>query len=154
MGNFIEKRKRAILFLLLISCILLIYLLCMEIFLPHDEDSTFTISGNSNSYESLLINTYLKKITEASDNFYKEYYTISPSINYYSVSLKEVSGNDSISYVTFQTTPYLGAHNTIGIDEITFSADYTGIVTLDTFHHIVSYPLPEHLKDLEKTIID
>lgn len=101
-------------------------------------------------YEQLLVNTYLLRIREASDEFYQEYYTTSPVVIYYSVFLKAVKSEKRLSYVTFTSQPYLGAHNTVGIDEITFLADYHGNVTLDRFHHLKSYDLPEHLKDLEK----
>lgn len=101
----------------------------------------------------LLVNTYLTRIIEASNDFYDEYYTISPTVNYYSVVVKEISLDSRTSYVTFTSTPYLGPHDTIGIDEITFIADFHGNVTLEKFNHIISYHLPFNLKDLEKKIV-
>lgn len=44
--------------------------------------------------------------------------------------------------------PFVDAHWTVGIDEITFSADYAGNIELKEFKHIKSYSLPEHLKSL------
>lgn len=100
--------------------------------------------------ERLLVNTYLKRIERASDNFYEEYYTVSPTVAYYYVTVKEFISDESHSQVTFTSTPFLGPHDTIGMDEITFSADYTGKVNLEKFNHMISYHLPKNLKDLEK----
>lgn len=36
---------------------------------------------------------------------------------------------------------------------LTFSADYLGNVELENFNHIISYHLPDNLKDLEKKIV-
>jgi hypothetical protein len=108
---------------------------------------------NSEKHEScefLLVNTYLSKITEASEDFYEEFYTINPIVNYYSITVKEFISDAQISLVTFVSNPYLGPHESIGIDEITFSADYIGLVKLEKFDHIISYHLPENLKSLEK----
>ncbi|MDF2821418.1 MAG: hypothetical protein K0R15_1859 [Clostridiales bacterium] len=102
------------------------------------------------SCELLLVNTYLLRISEASENFYDEYYTINPVVNYYSITVKEFLSDARISLVTFTSNPYLGPHESIGIDEITFSADYIGHVQLEKFDHIISYHLPENLKSLEK----
>lgn len=44
--------------------------------------------------------------------------------------------------------PFVSAHWIVGIDEITFSADYVGNIKLKEFKHIKSYYLPEHLKSL------
>lgn len=148
--ELLRKNKKFFLFLLLTGDIALICILHTGKALNQGNISSFYVSAHSRPYDSLLINTYLSRITEASDDFYKEYYTTTPSVNYYSVTVKEVTSEDRISYVTFTTTPYLGPHDTIGIDEITFSADYLGSVSLVTFNHIINYHLPDNLKDLEK----
>lgn len=100
-------------------------------------------------YNILLINTYLKKIKYASDNFYNEYFTISPRVDYYVVSVKKISTDNSInptSLITFITEPFVDAHWTVGTDEISFSADYIGNIELKEFKHIKSYSLPDRLK--------
>ena len=72
---------------------------------------------------------------------------------YYTVSIKDIVSEKSNSIITFNSYPYLGPHDTIGIDEITFVADYMGNVKLQSFNHIVSYHLPDNLRYLEKKII-
>ena len=103
-----------------------------------------------NKYDQAIINTYLDKISSASNDFYDEYYTKLPSVMYYTVSIKDIVSEKSNSIITFNSYPYLGPHDTIGIDEITFVADYMGNVKLQSFNHIVSYHLPDNLRHLEK----
>lgn len=139
---------------MLTDAILVCYLCMMSVY--QDKVSTtfyMTSTDNKDNYKQLLVNTYLTRIKEASDDFYNEYYTISPVVNYYSVFVKDIYSNNRNNYITFSSEPYLGPHDTIGIDEITFSADYLGNVTLEKFSHIISYHLPENLKDLEKKIV-
>ena len=111
------------------------------------------ISLKQCNFERLLVNTYLSKIVEASNDFYEEYYTMSPIISYYSTTVKDFSSDDRLSFVTFISNSYLGPHDSIGIDEITFSADYIGTIKLERFNHIISYHLPDNLKSLEKKIV-
>lgn len=106
-----------------------------------------------NKYDQAIINTYLDKIKSASNDFYNEYYVKLPSVMYYTVSIKDIVSEKSNSIITFNSYPYLGPHDTIGIDEITFEADYMGNVKLQSFNHIVSYHLPDNLRHLEKKII-
>jgi hypothetical protein len=107
-------------------------------------------------WEQLLINTYLNDIQQATNVFYSQYYTINPTVAYYVVTVKEIKserkhGTENSSYtITFISEPYIGPHDTIGRDEITFLASYTGDVEVEKFEHILSYHLPENLKDLEK----
>lgn len=103
----------------------------------------------------LLINTYLNAIQQATNVFYSQYYTINPTVSFYVVTVKEIkyekkSGTNINCLITFISEPYIGPHDSIGKDEITFSASYTGDVAIENFEHILSYHLPEHLKDLEK----
>lgn len=118
-----------------------------------DHPSASVESKESSNIQSdcniLLINTYLKYIQDASDDFYNEYFTISPTVAYYYVWVKEISSDKSTnptSSITFISMPFVDAHWTVGIDEISFSADYTGKVELKEFKHIKSYTLPDHLK--------
>ncbi|QIB68528.1 DUF3888 domain-containing protein [Aminipila butyrica] len=116
--------------------------------------STWVVSKETSSLQAdskiVLINTYLNYIQEASEDFYGEYFTISPTVAYYYVWVKEISSEQSIGSITFISTPFVGPHDTVGLDEISFTADYTGKVELKEFKHIKSYPLPEHLKSLMK----
>ena len=104
-------------------------------------------------YEKAFINTYLKLIEAAAHEFYSEYYTELPTISYYYVRVTKLQSNQVLNptiYITFRVSPYLGAYNVIGEDEITFSANYVGEIALVEYQHITTYDLPENMKDLIK----
>ena len=148
-----ENKQRLLLLLILCDAILVCCLYATTI-----KDEVMTTAntkptGIQEVCNQLLVNTYLARIKEASDDFYDEYYTISPTVNYYSIVVKEISLDSRNSYVTFTSIPYLGPHDTVGIDKITFMADFYGNVTLEKFNHIISYHLPFNLKDLEKKTV-
>lgn len=49
--------------------------------------------------------------------------------------------------VKLQVEPYLGAHDPIGIDNLTFKIDQTnGNITLEKYEHVKSFKIPEHVK--------
>ncbi|HML37152.1 MAG TPA: DUF3888 domain-containing protein, partial [Bacillota bacterium] len=100
-----------------------------------------------------IINTYLERIHAASTDFYAEYFTIEPRTDYYTVTVEKITSdgpNNPTSLITFVCEPFVGPHDPIGRDEITFSADYTGAIELKEFKHIKSYTLPDNLKSLVK----
>lgn len=117
----------------------------------YTKDSICVSQVNENSVcNQAIVNSYLDRIRLASDEFYSDYYIKSPSVMYYTVNVKEIVSEKSNSIITFMSFPYLGPHDTIGTDEITFEADYMGNVKLKEFKHIKSYYLPDNLKHLEK----
>lgn len=52
--------------------------------------------------------------------------------------------------IKLQVKPFVGAHNTIGVDNITLRVDSGGI-EVEKFEHIQSFEPPVHLKNLEVT---
>lgn len=156
MFGLIKVNIKKIILLLLFCDVILICCLYVKRNLYQDKVMTtasMQSSDKQNKYNQLLLNTYLTRIMEASDDFYEEYYTSSPIVNYYSVTVKEILSDKRdkrVSFVTFTSNPYIGPHDSVGIDEITFSADYFGNVKLENFNHIISYSLPDNLKSLEK----
>jgi hypothetical protein len=149
--GIIKGNRKNILILLISLEVILIY----YIFFESSRDkimmtSNIETSNTRDEYNQLLVNTYLTRIIDTSNSFYEEYYTTSPVVDYYSIFMKDISSNNDTYYVTFTSKPYLGPHDTIGIDEITFSADWQGNVKLDKFNHLISFYLPDNLKDLEK----
>lgn len=107
--------------------------------LPHDELRS-----------TALVTTYLKELQEASNQYYADYLAASPQIAYYETSVKEITSEGSKIYIVFSTRPYIGPHDAVGEDEITFSVDHAGTIRLETFDHIKGYSLPDTLKDLLK----
>lgn len=100
-----------------------------------------------------LIYLFLDKLQEQSDLFYEPYYTINPTIAHYMTSVKDIEEKGAQINITFSTLPYIGPHDTIGEDEITFSINYSGEIALVDFRHLKSDSLPDHLKSIEKGVL-
>ncbi|MCI2105790.1 MAG: DUF3888 domain-containing protein [Intestinimonas sp.] len=100
--------------------------------------------------DKLLVYIFLDAIQGQSDQFYAPYYTISPTNAYYSTTVKEVQEDGVTVDITFSTLPYIGPHDTIGEDEITFHVTHSGEITPMSFKHLKSYPLPDNLRSIEK----
>ncbi|WP_099469990.1 DUF3888 domain-containing protein [Konateibacter massiliensis] len=156
----INKKNTEILFLLCLAILsLTYYLFIKDNSIKAQMTTTMHSYETESEYDKLLINTYLNAIQQATNVFYSQYYTINPTVAYYVVTVKEIKSEskpgteNTISMITFVSEPYIGPHDTIGRDEITFSASYTGDVEIEKFEHILSYHLPENLKDLERKTV-
>lgn len=100
--------------------------------------------------DDTLVRLFSDAIQEKSDLFYEPYYTAHPNVGYYSTTVKRIEKKGSQIYVTFYTLPYIGAHNTIGKDEMTFSINNLGETEVVVFSHLENHSLPPHLKDIQK----
>ncbi|MDE6673417.1 MAG: DUF3888 domain-containing protein [Acetatifactor sp.] len=81
-----------------------------------------------------LINSYLPHIRDASQAYYAERQEEIPTVSWYYVTLKEMKADpqalNPTVHITFTLMPYVGAHDPVGVDEVTFAASYTGQITL------------------------
>lgn len=100
--------------------------------------------------DKLLVYVFSDAIREQSDQFYAPSYTLSPTNAYYSTTVKEVQEYGVNVDITFFTLPYIGPHDTIGEDEITFHVTHSEEITPISFRHLKSYPLPDNLRNIEK----
>lgn len=129
---------------ILLACAICLLCACTT---PHTNAFA---SFNENDYDHAIVLTYLKDMRAASDNYYNDYYTVAPQIDYYSTDIQRINKSGSKAFISFITLPYLGAHNTVGKDRITFVVDATSNIELYAFEHLCSYDLPDFLKDLER----
>lgn len=146
------KRKNLLIIILLVF-LLLISSYGLGLSHPTVAVESKEVSNTQSAYNTLLINTYLDKLQEASNDFYDEYLTTSPTVAYYVVSVKKISSDPSTNatgFITFIVEPFVGPHDTVGTDQISFSADYTGTIELKEFKHLKSYALPDNLKSIVK----
>lgn len=91
-----------------------------------------------------LITSYLPHIRDASQAYYAERQEEIPTVSWYYVTLKEMkadphSTNPTI-HITFTLMPYVGAHDSVGVDEVTFAASYTGQITLVDYKRMGDAP--------------
>lgn len=95
----------------------------------------------------VLIKTYLTDIQSIIYDYYDSFIDIRPTVDYDSVSVERVYSDKTKDFIVFNCKPFVEAHNTIGIEEILFSADKQGNVKLVQFTHIKGFQLPEHLQN-------
>lgn len=107
--------------------------------------STFSINATTKEEitEELIIAFFMDHIKAAAHPFYDEYFT-KDGLTYYNYEQKilDISKRDFIIHITFGVTPMIGAHNPVGYDEVTFSVDAFGNITLDSFKHLKSFEIP------------
>ena len=101
----------------------------------------FTLNWNSLPLSDVaLTNSYLSHIQEACHTYYAEKGEEIPTVSWYYVTLKELKADDQAAnptvHITFTLMPYVGAHNPVGVDEVTFAASYTGQVTLVEYKRV------------------
>lgn len=113
------------------------------------KEVSSVLEGQSAS-EKLLVYLFLDAIREQSNLFYKPYYTVNPTVAYYFTAVKEIKETGANTYITFSMSPYIGPHDTIGEDEVTFRVDHSGRITAEEFRHLKSYSLPDQLSHIEK----
>ncbi len=103
--------------------------------LPHTSDWTSLPLA-----EVALVNTYLPHIREASRAYYDAREEELPVISRYYVTLEAMTANSQAEnptvMLTFSLMPYTGAHDTVGVDEVTFEASHTGEITLLEYKRI------------------
>lgn len=100
--------------------------------------------------EKLLVYLFLDSIREQSDLFYEPYYTDHPSVAYYFTTVKEIKETEADIYITFSISPYIGPHDTIGEDEVTFRVNHAGKFIVEEFRHLKNYALPDNLSHIVK----
>ncbi|WP_286905373.1 DUF3888 domain-containing protein [Clostridium sp. UBA1652] len=62
------------------------------------------------------------------------------------LKIERPNGYRSFSFiVTVEVRPFIGAHNTLGVDDIIIKIE-AGEVKVERFKHIKSFPVPDYLK--------
>ena len=105
--------------------------------------------GNENTHHKVVISVLMSNIQAASQNFYKEYFTINPTVSEDDVTVLDIEQTNEGSYkIVFRTLPYLASHITVGHDEISLIVSQDNSVKLESFSHIESFELPSNMKNL------
>lgn len=131
-------------------------LLLTSFYMDNHSDflSASTMSSESlqdDEFERLIKLAFLKELQEASNSYYKDYYTINPTVEYFSSTIDKIYREEGLTYVSFTILPFLGPHDTVGIDTVTFSVDTWGTVTMVQYTHTGDFKLPPNLSNLQKT---
>lgn len=100
-------------------------------------------------YGNNIITLFMQNIIADSNTFYNNYFSTELEYFNYEFKIKDIKKQTSppYIYITFETTPVIGAHWPVGDDEITYKVDVFGNKTLESFTHKKSYDLPPWLQN-------
>ena len=102
-------------------------------------------------YKDALKTLLLPYVQKAVSKYYEENTGYSPIVDLWTdtgiISIERHNGYTFI--IKFEVSPYLGAHNSIGVDHITLKVLPSGEVYVENFEHIKSYPIPPWLQEQE-----
>ncbi len=105
-------------------------------------------------YRDLSLTLLYPSIDAAVKDFYQDYFKVIPHDDIFSIEILDVSKPEYQGAYTFQITlelmPYLGPHNSVGRDRITFLITPSVAPQVVSFEHLESFALPENYADLAK----
>lgn len=115
-----------------------------------------TVQSASENNENPLCKAVIARllsphIQEEINNYYKPILKNPPTYApFYGTEIRcdRASTNETKYSVTATVSPYVGAHISIGVDEITFSVGLNGDVQTISYKHIENHKLPPHLENL------
>lgn len=138
------NKKSQYIIILILSGILLFEI----VFYLHDNHTlpTFRYESTTKSEikDELIIALFINNIEADSNKFYDNYFTDALEYFNYIFKIKDIKkqGEPINTYITFETTPMIGPHIPVGVDEITYKVDASGTKTLVNFIHKKSYEIP------------
>lgn len=100
-------------------------------------------------YQDILMTTLLPNIQGAVTSYYVKNTGYSPSVDPWQPDILYIERPNGyrtfLFIIKLEVAPYLGAHNSIGVDRITLRVASNEVQVLD-FEHIKSYPIPPWLQ--------
>ncbi|AKA72042.1 DUF3888 domain-containing protein [Clostridium scatologenes] len=105
-------------------------------------------------YQDIFISLLMPEIQKSVDDYYKEFFTDTPLVAPYDITILKAERPNGYRTFVFllkiEIYPYIGAHNTVGIDHITIRTDGSGNVKVEKFEHIESSYLPSDYHNILK----
>ncbi|MFA9377022.1 MAG: DUF3888 domain-containing protein [Lachnotalea sp.] len=135
---------------------LIIIILMMAVLLSFFSDKnlkqqTFQTSTveNQDVKDHLIISLFLQPMGKALDDYYLEYLSNGVKLFPYYVDIIEMQSlRNNATLIKFGVTPQIGSHTPVGYDEITYTVSSTGDISLDSYEHKKTYPLPSRYEDI------
>lgn len=108
-------------------------------------------------YQDIFVSLLQPYVDKATDSFYSKYLSYLPgSAPYFNdvLSVERVKEENQPRRFEFlvklEVLPYIGPHNSVGRDIITFRINASGEVTLEKFEHVESFPIAPDYQDIIK----
>ncbi|WP_214484854.1 DUF3888 domain-containing protein [Bacillus sp. SM2101] len=117
------------------------------------EDNYYHPVKKSN--EELMMDLFstllLPDINKAVNNYYKDYLKTNTTVYPYQIQIakmERIGGYRRFEFlITIEVTPVVGAHISVGKDQLTFYIS-SGNVKMKDFKHIETHKLPPHWQDI------
>jgi hypothetical protein len=146
----IMKQKKPLILIILLSAILLVEI--MYYLQKNDviEIISHKITNEDEIKDELILSFFMNNIESESSVFYDNYFPEHLAYYDYDTKILDLKRGSELNrryiYITFGSTPMIGAHNPVGYDEISYKVDVQGNITLENFIHLKSFEIPEHLR--------
>lgn len=104
-----------------------------------NQDGNFvqTMSANAETdiYKETLTVSLLKELQQASNRYYDGSYSVFPTVELATTELEQIYKQEGKIILEFKIMPFIGPHNTVGVDHLTLSLDNRGNVTVLDYQH-------------------
>lgn len=131
---------------------LLICLVSLVIFIGYYSRSRKAIVTTNLSqdevYEQTIIRFLMPSINTFTEGYYGQYLSTIPTVTTYTVTIQEVKKSGGYYLIKVKIRPYIGAHITIGEDDLTYRLEVDGEVVLVDHNHLKSYSIAPWLQGL------
>lgn len=104
-----------------------------------NQDGNFvpSISADTETdiYKEALTVSMLKELQQASNRYYDGSYSVFPTVELAAAELEQIYKQEGKTILEFKIMPFIGPHNTVGIDHLTLSLDNRGNVKILDYQH-------------------
>ena len=96
---------------------------------------TMAMSSETDIYKEALTASLIKELQQSADRYYGGSYSVFPTVELSTTELEQLYRQGSKTILAFKIMPFIGPHNTVGIDHLTLSLDSRGNITLLNYQH-------------------
>jgi hypothetical protein len=106
------------------------------------ENNEMPQESETETFKNMVITLIKPYVDNAIADYYSEYMVCPPREDPFSYEFLSIVKNSNYSYtLKLQVQPFVGPHNSVGLDHITLKIDTEG-VTIEKYEHLKSYDLP------------
>ena len=120
-----------------ISVLTLLSIISFSKAVNRDGNFVQAMSANAENdiYKETLTVSLLKELQQASNRYYDGSYSVFPTVELVTTKLEQICKQEGKTILEFKIMPFIGPHNTVGVDHITLSLDHRGNVTVLDYQH-------------------
>ena len=120
-----------------ISVLALLSIISFSKAVNRDGNFVQAMSANAETdiYKETLTVSLLKELQQASNRYYDGSYSVFPTVELVTTELEQICKQEDKTILEFKIMPFIGPHNTVGVDHITLSLDHRGNVTVLDYQH-------------------